>query len=292
MPGMQRLLNNAREANAAAAASISSISSSSSSNSCSEDDLRGNLVSSMSNMNSSCTAAGPADATSPITAKVDSPGCADKTSSGNVDSPHSAESRLPAASLALMSAVCNVEPTAALTGPSSASPVLNETPPANSISPQSAAPDAPPSTQASPSEAERGGRPSAEGYEPPWYAITRAADDATGQAGAPQPWWKLDSWLTAPAEAQYQRSASFHTPLKYTTCTTLCRWFARWAFASCIMSGIHDSSRALSCCCLGHSPQGLPLSSPQTAPVVLFLPSWSPTKKRRGNHVTSVACLY
>lgn len=199
----QRLLNNAREANAAAAASISSISSSSS-NSCSEDDLRGNLVSSMSNMNSSCTT-GTADATSPIAAKVDSPGCADKTSSGNVDSPHSAESRLPAASLALMSAVCNVEPTAALTGPSSASPVLNETPSANSISPQSSAPHAPPSTQPSPSEAKRGGRPSAEGYAPPWYAITRAANDATGQAGAPQPWWKLDSWLTAPAEAQYQR---------------------------------------------------------------------------------------
>ncbi|KAL0052923.1 hypothetical protein WJX82_009946 [Trebouxia sp. C0006] len=102
----------------------------------------------------------------------------------------------------------STNPTAALTKPivpSSASPALSGTPPTNPILPQHAAPDAPPSTQLSPSEAKRGGKAPAEGYAPPWYALTRAANAATGQAGAPQPWWKLDSWLTAPAEAHYQR---------------------------------------------------------------------------------------
>jgi hypothetical protein len=217
MPGMQRLLNNAREANAAAARS-SSISSSSS-NSCSEDDLDEDPVSSISNINSSCTATGTADVTSLSLANVDSPGCADgpSLSSANEYSPDSAQSQVPAASSALMSAVCDIDPTAALTKPivpSSASPALSGTPPTNPILPQHAAPDAPPSTQLSPSEAKRGGKAPAEGYAPPWYALTRAANAATGQAGAPQPWWKLDSWLTAPAEAHYQRSASFHMHLE------------------------------------------------------------------------------
>ncbi|KAL0031098.1 hypothetical protein WJX77_003695 [Trebouxia sp. C0004] len=185
----QRLLNNARETNAGTASS-----SSSGSNSCSEDELSGSPVSSISDINSSCTATGTADAFS--------------CSSANVDSPEPAQSQLPAGSLALMSADCNVEPAAALTEPivpCCASPVVSEIPPANPSSPQSAAPDAPPSLQPSPSKAKRGGKFSAEGYAPPWYALTRAANDATGQAEAPQPWWKLDSWLTAPAEAQYQR---------------------------------------------------------------------------------------
>ncbi|KAL0023003.1 hypothetical protein WJX79_005828 [Trebouxia sp. C0005] len=203
----QRLLNNAREANGGAA---SSSSSSTGSNTCSEEDLDGIPVSSISNVNSSCTATGSADVISLRNANVESPECAAETSlsRANVDSPDSAQSRLPATSLRLMSAECNVDPTAALTEPnvpSSASPVLSATPPANPILPQNAAPDAPPCTQPGPSEAKRGGKASAEGYAPPWYALTRAANDATGQAGAPQPWWKLDSWLTAPAEAQYQR---------------------------------------------------------------------------------------
>ena len=138
-------------------------------------------------------------------------------STANEYSPDSAQSQVPAASSALMSAVCDIDPTAALTKPivpSSASPALSGTPPTNPILPQHAAPDAPPSTQLSPSEAKRGGKAPAEGYAPPWYALKRAANAATGQAGAPQPWWKLDSWLTAPAEAHYQRSASFHMHLE------------------------------------------------------------------------------
>ncbi len=211
MPGVQRLLNNARAANAAAASSSSS-SSSTGSNSYSEDGLDGRPVSSISNINSSCTATGTADVNSLRNALVHSSDCADKTSFSSDDtySPDSAHSRLPAASLAVTSAVCNVKPAAALIKPgvpSSASLVLSGTPPAVPMLPQSAASDEPPCMQPSPSEAKREGTASAEGYAPPWYALTRAANDATGQPGAPQPWWKLDSWLTAPAEAQYQRSA-------------------------------------------------------------------------------------
>lgn len=38
-----------------------------------------------------------------------------------------------------------------------------------------------------------------------WYQLTWAANGCTGQGIAAQPWWRLDSWLTAPAEIQYQR---------------------------------------------------------------------------------------
>ena len=40
-----------------------------------------------------------------------------------------------------------------------------------------------------------------------WYRLTHTANRSTGQTLAPQPWWHLDSWLTAPAEMQYQRYA-------------------------------------------------------------------------------------
>ena len=52
---------------------------------------------------------------------------------------------------------------------------------------------------------------------PSWYSVTQAANMSTRQGSSPQPWWKPDSWLTAPAELQFQRSvqslyksANFH----------------------------------------------------------------------------------
>lgn len=64
-----------------------------------------------------------------------------------------------------------------------------------------------------------------------WYRLTHAANMCTGQTLAPQAWWRLDSWLTAPAETQYQRctfclcycmganTAAFTTePLSICTC--------------------------------------------------------------------------
>ena len=38
-----------------------------------------------------------------------------------------------------------------------------------------------------------------------WIQLTQAANKCTGQGIVVQPWWQLDSWLTAPAEVQYQR---------------------------------------------------------------------------------------
>jgi len=238
MPGVQRLLNNAREASAVTASSSSS--NSSSSNSCTKDNVDGSPVSSISNTGSSCTTTGTADATSLSNANINSPDCADaiSLSSANVDSPDSAQSQLPATSLALMSAVCSVEPAAALTepaAPSCASPAPSKTPPANPSSTQNAAPDQPPSMQPSPSEAKRGGQASAVGYAPPWYALTRAANDATGQAGARSPGgnWILGSQHLLKLSIKGQHHCT--RLLKYSTCTTFCRWFASWTF---VLSGV------------------------------------------------------
>lgn len=65
--------------------------------------------------------------------------------------------------------------------------------------------------------------------------------------------------------------------LKYSACATFARWSASWAVAALVLSGIQISSRALSCCCQGHAPQGLPLSSPQTAPATPFVSPCSAT---------------
>lgn len=43
-------------------------------------------------------------------------------------------------------------------------------------------------------------------WRPSWYSATEAGNSSTGQGSAPQPWWRLDSWVTAPAELQFQRS--------------------------------------------------------------------------------------
>ena len=42
-------------------------------------------------------------------------------------------------------------------------------------------------------------------WRPSWYSATEAGNSSTGQGSAPQPWWTLDSWVTAPAELQFQR---------------------------------------------------------------------------------------
>ena len=44
-----------------------------------------------------------------------------------------------------------------------------------------------------------------------WGGVTEAANKCTGQGIAAQPWCRLDSWLTAPAEVQYQRYMLFHS---------------------------------------------------------------------------------
>ena len=48
--------------------------------------------------------------------------------------------------------------------------------------------------------------PSKSRWVPSWYPLTKAANSSTGQDSLPQPWWRVDSWLTAPAELQFQRS--------------------------------------------------------------------------------------
>ena len=44
-----------------------------------------------------------------------------------------------------------------------------------------------------------------------WGGVTEAANKCTGQGIAAQPWGRLDSWLTAPAEVQYQRYILSHS---------------------------------------------------------------------------------
>ena len=175
---MQRLLNNAREANAATVSCSSSSSCNSSSSgssstdkSCSDDDLEvaPGQVSSPDNTSSSAN----------TTAAVN---CHD--SAMDID-PSPDPSSTPTASPYYRTKSC--------TAGCGRGPCTHQTDPKMS---------------ASASDKQHAGVPSSaarNSFAPPWYALTRAANATTGQDGAPQPWWKLDSWLTGPAEAQYQR---------------------------------------------------------------------------------------
>ena len=170
---VQRLLKNARDASTVTISSSSSSSSSIGSNSGTDDEL--DLAESLDT---------------------------DSTHSCGVDSMPNSLSTISTESHNTVGCL-NQTPSTMPTPNSTSTPAEpNLHPPAACIDPSTAAGGQDPALEGQASQQSSSFR---KGWLPPWYALTEAANASTGQGGAPQPWWKLDPWLTAPAEAQFQR---------------------------------------------------------------------------------------
>lgn len=206
---MQRLLNNAREASKAASASDSS-SSSSASISGSEDehdsaDLTGNSSNSLLLLRSLASNPGAhhdivEGGVPETTQSVVQPNVAPVTPVLN--RPHTISDCTPA---------CHSQQTESCQNGDSprgqAAPLLSPSPAASSTA-SAAASTSDAACVQTPCEEGRASR----GWRPSWYSATEAGNSSTGQGSPPQRWWKLDSWVTAPAELQFQRSVGLVPP--------------------------------------------------------------------------------
>ncbi|KAL3159373.1 hypothetical protein ABBQ38_009804 [Trebouxia sp. C0009 RCD-2024] len=194
----QRLLSNAREASKAASSSDSS-SSSSASNSGSEDEHdSADPTRNSSNMLSLKTPAATPDADHDIVE-----GVVQNRSQSEVQPNVTSVLNRPNTGSDYTPACDSPQTESCQTGdsrPEQAVPLLSASPAASSTASAAASTSDAASVQ-TPGEEGRASR----GWRPSWYSATEAANSSTGQGSPPQPWWKLDSWVTALAELQFQR---------------------------------------------------------------------------------------
>ena len=184
---MQRLLKNAREASS----TPSSSSSSSATNSGSEEELD-ELIPAPCNSKSGCSLA-----SSP--SRVSFSEATDGTAA--VSRPNLDKSIVPIPNSTSMPSDSRLDPADPSVDPAA---VLRE--PSSVVSQQTAFPEL---SHMGCSEGQSSSSASSS-WVPSWYSLTQAANASTGQGGPPQPWWKLDSWVTGPAEGHFQRWALGH----------------------------------------------------------------------------------